>query len=79
LHPNQKFACEGEIPQQENHQCGGNPNPEAEFPAVLRPDFPDMAVHGFGVDVARAANAAQVGEQPLKARSDFFCVLIGLL
>ena len=37
-----------------------------------------MAVHGFGVDAARAADAAQVGEQPLKSRLDFFCVVVRL-
>ena len=27
-----------------------------------------MTIHGFGVDSARSADAAQVGEQPLQAR-----------
>ena len=36
-----------------------------------------MAVHGFGVDAARAADAAQVGEQPLPARADGVGVVVG--
>ncbi len=36
-----------------------------------------MAVHGFGVDPPRAADAAQVGEQPLPARLDGVGVAVG--
>ena len=75
----QIFAGKGKIPQEKNHQRRGNPNTQTEFPAVLCPDFPDVTVHGFGVDAARAADAAQIAKQPLPARADFFCVFIGLL
>ncbi len=62
-----------------NRKRGRNPNAQTESPAVLRPDFPDVAVHGFGVDAPRAADAAQVDEQPLQARFEFCRVVIGLL
>jgi len=40
---------------------------------------PDVTVHGFGVDAARTADAAQINEQRLQARTDLFCVVVSLL
>jgi len=37
-----------------------------------------VAVHGFGVDAARAADTTQVTEQPLPARADFTGVVVRL-
>lgn len=36
-----------------------------------------MAVHGFGIDAPRAADATQVGEEPLPARFEFGGVVVG--
>lgn len=79
LNPHQEFAGPRKIPQQEDHQRGGDPDPQAELPAVLGPHLPDVTVHCLGVDAARAADAPQVGQQPLHARLDLFGVVVGLL
>lgn len=75
----QILAGEGKIPQKKNQQRGRNPNAQTKFPAVLAPHFPNVAIHGFGVDAVRTADAAQVAEQPLHSWLNFFCVVIGLL
>lgn len=79
MNPHQEFADPRKIPQQEDHQRGGNPHPQAELPAVLGPHLPDVTVHRLGVDAARATDAAQVDEQRLQARADLFGVVVGLL
>ena len=78
MYLHEKITGEGEGPQNEGRKCRGNPNPQTEFPRVLCPDFPDVTVHGFGVDAPRAADAPQVGEQPLEARLEFARVGAGL-
>ena len=79
LDPHKVIAGERESPQDEDCQGSGNPDSQAKLRTVLHPDLPDMAVHGFGIDTPRAANAPQVGKQPLQAWSHFACVGISFL